>query len=126
MVIEENRSANYIRIDDQMQQYEPNRQFELMIRRMPRDDIIPDLYYNQENNQDKYSILNQSNISFDPDESLDELPQPRRMAMHKGGGKPIKMGTILEMDEGEDFENGYILGTISKKDNIVKALSPWQ
>jgi hypothetical protein len=26
------------------------------------------------------------------------------MAMHKGGGKPIKMGTILEMDEGEDFE----------------------
>ena len=33
---------------------------------------------------------------------------------------------IMEKGEGDDFENGYNLGTISKKDNIEKVLSLWQ
>tara|TARA_B110000285_G_scaffold230302_1_gene296662 strand:+ start:800 stop:970 length:171 start_codon:yes stop_codon:yes gene_type:complete len=54
--------------------YEPNKAFEQMIRKMPRE--VHDVYFNQENNKDKYQLLDYSKgeDEFDAEESLEDLP----------------------------------------------------
>ena len=89
-----------------MMHYEPMQIFEQIIRRLPRE--INDTYFNKQNNLDKYQILNYSKgeDELDGEESFDESPQPRRLALHKGNASSskgaIKMGTILETNEEED------------------------
>ena len=78
-----------------------------MIRKMPRE--VHDVYFNQENNKDKYQLLDYSKgeDEFDAEESLEDLPQPRRLAMHRANAsnaKAIKMGTIMEINEEDDYE----------------------
>jgi hypothetical protein len=109
MNIEENLTGNYIRVEDQMAHYEPSKTFEKIVRELPRD--IYDVYFNQENNKDKYQLLDVSKgeEEFDPEESLEEPTQARRHAMHRAVGVPnpikiFKMGTIQETIEENDAD----------------------